>query len=284
MSSVTVVAVAGPDAHQVSLATRSAQARSAAALDTRVRTARSFSRCATDRSFVASRTSGRDPPPTHLADVLDGFVGHFCEQSGLKQLKRSTKKLVLSKTKLDEDIPGGSTAESVPTSDELEHGALIAGPTSRCGLVAVTGTPPTRRCNCVAAPCHLQFPKGKLGTRLVVGCFHRRWAADPPLDSCSCSVGCFRGVGQDPPIHRRSTTAARRPDRARCQARYIATVSTAQDEGVKSVCFVHICSFGERHRREQRSSDGGCGGRGGGRCRTHPGRGTGAGCESAGSR
>jgi hypothetical protein len=51
---------------------------------------------------------------------------------------------VLSKTKLDVDIPGGSTAESVPPSDELEHVALIAGPTSRCGLVAVTGTPPTR--------------------------------------------------------------------------------------------------------------------------------------------
>jgi hypothetical protein len=109
-----------------------------------LRTARSFSRCAIDRSCVASRSSGRDPPPTHLADVLDGFVGHFCEQSGLKQLKRSTKKLVLSKTKLDVDIPGGSTTESVPPSDELEHVALIAGPTSRCGLVAVTGTAPTR--------------------------------------------------------------------------------------------------------------------------------------------
>ena len=109
-----------------------------------LRTARSFSHCAIDRSLVASTISGRDPPPTHLADVLDGFVGHFREQSGLKQLKRSTKKLVLSKTKLDIDIPGGSTAESVPPSDELEHVALIAGPTSRCGLVAVTGTPPTR--------------------------------------------------------------------------------------------------------------------------------------------
>src|SRR5262245_48230706 len=112
-----------------------------AALDTRIvfpsfllRTARSFSRCATDRSFVASRTSDRDTPPTHLADVLDGFVGHFCEQSGLQQLKHSTKKLVLSKTKLDEDIPGGSTTESVPPSHELEHVALIVGPTSRCGL------------------------------------------------------------------------------------------------------------------------------------------------------
>jgi hypothetical protein len=94
--------------------------------------------------LVASTTSDRDPPPTHLADVLDGFVGHFCEQSGLKQLKRSTKKLVITETKLEVDIPGGSTAESVPPSDELEHVALIAGPTSRCGLVAVTGTPPTR--------------------------------------------------------------------------------------------------------------------------------------------
>src|SRR6476660_914797 len=105
-----------------------------------LRTARSFSRCATDRSFVVSRTSGGDPPSTHLADVLDGFVGRFCEQSGLKQLKGSTKKLVLAKTKLDIDIPGGSTAESVPPSDELNHVALITGPTSRCALVAVAAT------------------------------------------------------------------------------------------------------------------------------------------------
>ena len=43
-------------------------------------TVRSFSCCATHRSLVASTTSGGDPPPTHLADVLDGFVGHFREQ------------------------------------------------------------------------------------------------------------------------------------------------------------------------------------------------------------
>src|SRR6476620_12107383 len=106
-------------------------------------TVRSFSCCATHRSLVALTTSGGDPPPTHLADVLDGFVSHFREQSGLKQLKGSTKNLVLAKTKLDVDIPGGSTAESVPPTDELEHVALITGPTS-CGLVAVTGTAPTR--------------------------------------------------------------------------------------------------------------------------------------------
>ena len=132
-----------------------------------LRTARSFSRCATDRSFVASRTSGRDPPPTHLADVLDGFFGHSCEQSGLKQLKRSTKKLVLSKTKLDEDIPGGSTAESVPPSDELEHVALIGRPDRPLWSRRGQRHPADAGCNCVAAPCHLQFLKGKLGTRLV---------------------------------------------------------------------------------------------------------------------
>src|SRR6476620_11822415 len=109
-----------------------------------LRAARSLPRCATDRSLVASTTSGGDPPPTHLADVLDGFVGHFREQSDLKQLQGSTKKLVLAKTKLDIDIPGGSTAESVPPSDELEHVALITGPTSRCALVAVAATAPTR--------------------------------------------------------------------------------------------------------------------------------------------
>jgi len=109
-----------------------------------LRAARSLPRCATDRSLVASTTSGGDPPATHLADVLDGFVGHFREQSGLKQLQGSIKKLVLAKTKLDVDIAGGSTAESVPPSDELEHVALITGPTSRCALVAVTGTAPTR--------------------------------------------------------------------------------------------------------------------------------------------
>jgi hypothetical protein len=91
-----------------------------------------------------STTNGREPPPTHLADVLSRFLIDSREGAGLKQLECSAKKLMLSKTKLDEDIPGGSTTESVPPSDELEHVALIAGPTSRCGLVAVTGTPPTR--------------------------------------------------------------------------------------------------------------------------------------------
>jgi len=134
---------------------------------------RSFSRCATDRSFGASRTSDRDAPPTHLADVLDGFVGRLCEQSGLKQLKRSTKKLVLSKTKLDEDIPGGSTTESVPPSDELEHVALIAGPTSRCGLVAVTGTPPTRAAIVLLLHVISNF-QGKARHPLS-GCATRQW-------------------------------------------------------------------------------------------------------------
>ena len=39
------------------------------------------------------------------------------------------KELMLSKAKLGEDIPGGSSSESVPMSDELDHGALIADPT-----------------------------------------------------------------------------------------------------------------------------------------------------------
>ena len=51
---------------------------------------------------------------------------------------------MLSKTKLGEDIPGGSPSESVPTSDELDHGALIADPARSYGLVEVTGAPPSR--------------------------------------------------------------------------------------------------------------------------------------------
>src|SRR6476619_1003041 len=51
---------------------------------------------------------------------------------------------MLGKTKLGEDIPGGSPAESVPTSDELDHGALIADRGMSCGLVEVTGAPPSR--------------------------------------------------------------------------------------------------------------------------------------------
>jgi len=51
---------------------------------------------------------------------------------------------MLSKTKLGEDILGGSSSESVPTSDELDHGALTADPIRFYGLVEVTGTPPSR--------------------------------------------------------------------------------------------------------------------------------------------
>src|SRR4029077_15282935 len=92
----------------------------------------------------ASTTNDREPPPTHFADVLGGFLIDSREGSGLKQLECSTKKLMLSKTKLSEDIPGGSSSESVPTSDELDHGALTADPTRFYGLVAATGTPPSR--------------------------------------------------------------------------------------------------------------------------------------------
>jgi hypothetical protein len=131
---------------------------------------------------ASSRTSGREPPPTHLADVLGGFVGHSREESGLKQLKRSTKKLMLRKTKLDEDIPGGSTSESVPTSDELDHGALIAGPTSLCGLVAVTGTTPVGAAIVLLLHVTSNFQKGKLGTRLDEGvkpvCFVHIYSSD----------------------------------------------------------------------------------------------------------
>jgi hypothetical protein len=45
-------------------------------------------------------------------------------------------------TKLDENIPGGSSSESVPMSDEVDHRALIARATGLCGLVAVNGAPP----------------------------------------------------------------------------------------------------------------------------------------------
>ena len=82
-----------------------------------------------EANTASSTTNGREPPPTHLADVLGGFLVDSREWSGLKQLECSTKKLLLSKTKLGEDIPGRSSSESVPTSDELDHGALIADPT-----------------------------------------------------------------------------------------------------------------------------------------------------------
>jgi hypothetical protein len=82
-----------------------------------------------EKRHGVSTTNGREPPPTHLADVLGGFLIDSREWSGLKQLECSTKKLMLSKTKLGEDIPGRSSSESVPTSDELDHGALIADPT-----------------------------------------------------------------------------------------------------------------------------------------------------------
>ena len=90
------------------------------------------------------KTNRRQPPPTHLADVLGGFLIDSREGSDLKQPECSTKKLMLSKAKLGEDIPGGSPSESVPTPDELDHGALITDPTRFHGLVAVTGTPPSR--------------------------------------------------------------------------------------------------------------------------------------------
>src|SRR4029077_13581081 len=86
----------------------------------------------------------RESPPTHLADVLGGLLIDSREGSGLKYLKCSTKKLMLSKTKLREVIPGRSSSESVPTSDELDHGALTADPARFYGLVSVTGTPPSR--------------------------------------------------------------------------------------------------------------------------------------------
>ena len=71
--------------------------------------------------------------PRAATDTPCGCTRRFLidsrEWSGLKQLECSTKKLMLSKTKLGEDIPGRSSSESVPTSDELDHGALIADPT-----------------------------------------------------------------------------------------------------------------------------------------------------------
>ncbi len=92
--------------------------------------------------MASSTTNDREPPPTHLADVLGGFLIDSHEGSGLKQLECSTKKLMLSKTKLGEDIPGGSSPESVPTSDELDHGALIADPT---GSIVSSRLPEPRR-------------------------------------------------------------------------------------------------------------------------------------------
>jgi hypothetical protein len=65
---------------------------------------------------------------------------------------------MLSKTKLGEDIPGGSSSESVPTSDELDHGALIADPTGFDGPVAVTRTPPGRAAIVLLLHRRLPFP------------------------------------------------------------------------------------------------------------------------------
>jgi len=94
--------------------------------------------------MASSTTNERKPPPAHLADVVGGFLIDSREGAGLKQLECSTKKLMLSKTKLGEDIPGGSPSESVPKSDELDHGALTADPARSYGLVEVTGAPPSR--------------------------------------------------------------------------------------------------------------------------------------------
>ena len=80
----------------------------------------------------------------HTLRTYSAVSIHSREGSGLKYLECSTKKLMLSKTKLGEDIPGGSASESVPTSDELDDGALTADHTRFYGLVAVTGTPPSR--------------------------------------------------------------------------------------------------------------------------------------------
>jgi len=82
-------------------------------------------------------------------------------------------------TKLDEDIPADSSSESVPISDEVDHGALIVGPTGLCGLVAVSGTPPNGAAIVVLRHGHLQISRGKVSARSVVGCFRRRWATDP---------------------------------------------------------------------------------------------------------
>ena len=46
------------------------------------------------------KTNRRQPPPTHLADVLGGFLIDSREGSDLKQPECSTKKLMLSKAKL----------------------------------------------------------------------------------------------------------------------------------------------------------------------------------------
>jgi len=70
----------------------------------------------------------------------------------------------------------------------------MVGPTGLCDLVAVSGTPLNGlqlwRCSMVSS----KFPEGKFSARSVVGCFRRWWPTDTPSNSCSCSVGCFRGV------------------------------------------------------------------------------------------
>ena len=112
-----------------------------------------------EANTASSTTNGREPPPTHLADVLGGFLIDSREGPGRKQLECSTKKLMLAKTKLGEDIPGGSSSESVPTSDELDHGPLIADPTRFYGPVAVVGAPPSRAAIVLLLHRRLPFPE-----------------------------------------------------------------------------------------------------------------------------
>ncbi len=137
----------------------------------------------------ASATNDREPPPTHLADVLGGFLIDSREGSGLKQLECSTKKLMLSKTKLSEDIPGGSSSESVPTSDELDHGALIADPTRFYGPVAVTGTPPGRAAIVLLLHRRLPFPD-RNRRHPARGC----WLHPPPVGD-GFTVGFVQSFG-----------------------------------------------------------------------------------------
>ena len=110
-----------------------------------------------------STTNGREPPPTHLADVLGRFLIDSREGAGLKQLECSTKKLMLSKTKLGEDIPGGSPSESVPTSDELDHGALIADPAMILWSRRGDRSPAESGWHCVVAPSSPPYSQSETG-------------------------------------------------------------------------------------------------------------------------
>ena len=80
-----------------------------------------------------------------------------CSKSSVR-LKNSCS----GNTKLDEDIPGGSSSESVPMSDEVDHGALIGRPTGPSVVSSRSAAP--RRTGLQLWCCSMvtsKFPEGR---------------------------------------------------------------------------------------------------------------------------